>query len=285
MPPSRERLPPLCALLINDDGPDSPLLPAFAAELRKRSLIRELRIVVPDANRSWISGAVTRSGTVKVTEREIAGAPAYLLSGTPADCASIGIFNLFPTPPDVVISGPNIGRNSGLPFSMSSGTLGGALLAGLSGVNAVALSIKFPKEIHRVVETNFAAAATGEWQADWQRLGAQMASLAELVLERKLHDFSRVINVNAPWSTSPESHVRLTRLRNGRYGRLFKLQDDGSFRHSDFELDFDPLDETIYTDEQCLEDECVSITPINPLLMGSGLSPEREHDLVSRIFG
>lgn len=62
----------------------------------------------------------------------------------------LGLFHrdaLFPNkkagPIDLVLSGPNYGRNSTAAFALSSGTIGGALEAAVCGVRAVALSFAF----------------------------------------------------------------------------------------------------------------------------------------------
>ena len=76
-----------------------------------------------------------------------------IVDGTPATCAQLALFHhdiLFPRSPslaerpiDLVISGPNHGRNTTAAFALSSGTLGGALEAAVCGVRAVAISFAF----------------------------------------------------------------------------------------------------------------------------------------------
>ena len=87
-----------------------------------------------------------------------------LIPGTPATCVQLGLFHhnlLFPplsalsnyppqststttnTPIDLIISGPNHGRNTTAAFALSSGTLGGALEGAVCGVRAIALSFAF----------------------------------------------------------------------------------------------------------------------------------------------
>ncbi len=68
-----------------------------------------------------------------------------LIDGTPASAADIGIHHLFPNkgPVDLVISGPNYGRNSTATYIMSSGTVGAALEAALSDKKAIGLSFAF----------------------------------------------------------------------------------------------------------------------------------------------
>lgn len=69
-----------------------------------------------------------------------------LVDGTPASCVQIGLHHFFAAargPVDLVLSGPNYGRNTTAVFALSSGTLGGALEAACCGVRAVALSYAF----------------------------------------------------------------------------------------------------------------------------------------------
>ena len=74
-----------------------------------------------------------------------------LVPGTPATCTQLGLFHhpaLFPystsyPPIDLVLSGPNHGRNTTAAFALSSGTLGGALEAAIAGYKAIALSFAF----------------------------------------------------------------------------------------------------------------------------------------------
>lgn len=70
--------------------------------------------------------------------------PAWVViqNGTPASCVQLGLFNLFPDRPpfDLVISGPNHGRNASTIYNLSSGTVGGALEAATCGKRGIAVS-------------------------------------------------------------------------------------------------------------------------------------------------
>lgn len=69
-----------------------------------------------------------------------------LLDGTPATCVNIALHNLALPPIDLVLSGPNMGRNvTNLTFA--SGTIGGALEGVLCGKKAIAVSFAFYKGI------------------------------------------------------------------------------------------------------------------------------------------
>jgi 5'/3'-nucleotidase SurE len=68
-----------------------------------------------------------------------------LVDSTPASCVQIGLYHAFKSrgPIELVVSGPNYGRNTTAVFALSSGTLGAALEAAVCGVRAVALSYAF----------------------------------------------------------------------------------------------------------------------------------------------
>ncbi|KAH6842869.1 hypothetical protein B0I37DRAFT_436738 [Chaetomium sp. MPI-CAGE-AT-0009] len=86
----------------------------------------------------------TRPSTRRGTEEWI------LVDGTPASCVQIGLYHFFRDrgPVDLVVSGPNYGRNTTAVFALSSGTLGGALEAAVCRHRAVALSYAFFSRNH-----------------------------------------------------------------------------------------------------------------------------------------
>ncbi|CCC09821.1 hypothetical protein SMACR_03377 [Sordaria macrospora] len=85
-----------------------------------------------------------RPSTVPGTEEWI------LVDGTPASCVQIGLYHFFQDrgPIDLVVSGPNYGRNTTAVFALSSGTLGGALEAAVCKRRAIALSYAFFNRNH-----------------------------------------------------------------------------------------------------------------------------------------
>ena len=125
-------------------------------------------VVLPHQQRSWISkahfvGQITkptyfRPGSLHHDDGLTYDRPSatgtdeewVLVDGTPATCAQLGLFHFFKEKPpiDMVISGPNYGRNCTALFSLSSGTLGGAMEAAVCGTKAFALSFAFDSRIH-----------------------------------------------------------------------------------------------------------------------------------------
>lgn len=73
-----------------------------------------------------------------------------LIDSTPASCVQIGLYHYFQErgPIDVVVSGPNYGRNTTALFALSSGTIGAALEGAVCGKRAIALSYAFSSRNH-----------------------------------------------------------------------------------------------------------------------------------------
>ena len=73
-----------------------------------------------------------------------------LIDGTPASCVQIGLHHFFQDkgPFDLVVSGPNYGRNTTAVFALSSGTMGAALEAAVCQQKSIALSFAFFDKNH-----------------------------------------------------------------------------------------------------------------------------------------
>ena len=129
-------------LLTNDDSHDSPLF-LIAIELLKQ--YGELTIVVPAEEQR--RGLVARG--LYVDKIDLHGTPAYSVTGTPADCVNLALYNLMEAKPDIVVSGVNLGFNTGLGFLLASGTVGACLEANIAGLPGLALSQEISFEDHR----------------------------------------------------------------------------------------------------------------------------------------
>ena len=128
-----------------------------------------MSVILPHIQRSWIGkahfvGQLTRptyfrpgtlhedNGTIhqEPLTAETRGEEWVLVNGSPATCAQLGLYHFFQDrgPVDLVVSGPNYGRNSTALFSLSSGTIGGAMEAALCRKKAIALSYAFYSRDH-----------------------------------------------------------------------------------------------------------------------------------------
>lgn len=125
-------------LLTNDDGIDAPgmaVLEEIAAELAE-----EVWVVAPEQDQSGQSHAVSLHHALRIGDR---GPRRFGVTGTPGDCAAVGICHLMrDAPPRLVLSGVNRGMNLGLE-TVFSGTVGGAMTSMMLGVPAIALSQAF----------------------------------------------------------------------------------------------------------------------------------------------
>ncbi|KAG5983809.1 hypothetical protein E4U55_007041 [Claviceps digitariae] len=155
-------------LVTNDDGPpsshSSPYIHCFVKHLQDAG--HTVSVCVPHTQRSWIGKAHMIGQTLKPlyftpstnihghdTEGSTHHLPSptahddewVLIDGTPASCVQIGLYHYFRNkgPIDLVVSGPNYGRNTTSVFALSSGTLGAALEAAVCRRKSIALSFAF----------------------------------------------------------------------------------------------------------------------------------------------
>lgn len=171
-------------LLVNDDGPlDDKTCPyiKYLVDEINRNTDWKLSIVVPNQQRSWIGKAhfagktltttylYTQDSTSSYNEtvNEFKGPFAEpqsqlkpdwqewaLVDSTPAACTDIGINHLCKEAGDIdlVLSGPNFGKNSSNLYILASGTVGSAMEAVLHDKKAIALSYSYSSINHTFEE-------------------------------------------------------------------------------------------------------------------------------------
>ena len=97
-------------------------------------------VCAPDRPRSASSHSITLHKPLRVAEVALAdGFPAYAVSGTPSDCALIGLDEVTKGAVDLVVSGTNHGPNLGWDI-IYSGTVAAAMEATILGYPAIAVS-------------------------------------------------------------------------------------------------------------------------------------------------
>lgn len=125
-------------LLTNDDGIAAPGLFALFQELRE---IGDTVIVAPSSERSAVGHAITLSDPLRVWEYERNGSMyGYAVNGTPADCVKIAYWAILKKKPDVVVSGINLGANTGI-NTIYSGTVSAATEGAILGIPSFAVSL------------------------------------------------------------------------------------------------------------------------------------------------
>ena len=241
-------------LVTNDDGIDSPaLLPL----LRALAELGPVRAVVPRSERSWISKAISRWTDVRVERMKLEGFEVVAVDGFPADCTNLGVHTLFDAPPELVVSGINLGLNTGLGWFLSSGTVGAAAEARIARLPAVAFSVGVPRDDR-------------SWKADparlhcadtWRRAAALCADIVRAVREIGFPPDCDLLNVNFPLGAGPETHRVVTRVASLGYAALFAHKGDDVFAHaSNGELI--GSDRHPESDVGALDRGWVSITPV-----------------------
>jgi 5'/3'-nucleotidase SurE len=244
-------------LIINDDGPPSvhsPFLENFVDHITK-TYDWQVEVVIPHAQNSWTGKALGIIDKVVPTYyNQITKAISLqkntkdwvLLSGTPACCANIALTHLYQDI-DLVISGPNFGRNAGTGSTISSGTLAAAIESSLLGKRAISLSFAyFGIETTRELEKVNLAVKTS------CQIIQQLFENWNISIESP-----HVFNVNIPLCSEYKG-LEWTVFQKGGYGSLYNKLEDGFIFSPEFSLD----SEQIGTDYWAIANDKVSITPM-----------------------
>lgn len=241
-------------LLTNDDGVDSPALVPFARALQA---LADVTVIVPDRPRSWISKAISRSHEINTRETGRDGVPITTCTGYPADATQLGVHVVCDPPPDVVVSGINLGLNHGTAFMLSSGTVGAAVEGWISGLPAIAFSTGVDGE-HYVAWRRHADAEAAAGQ--WATLATTCAQILRDVWDAHVWDEADVVTVNMPFDATPDTPRRVTSIARVRYGGLFDTVGTDRYRHTFVDVtEPETLDGT---DVGAFRDGVVSITPV-----------------------
>jgi 5'-nucleotidase len=121
-------------LVTNDDGIYARGITVLAEAMRKLGTVA---VVAPDRERSAVGHALTLHHPLRAVEL---GPLIFAVDGTPTDCVNLGIHNLLPFKPDIVVSGINRGANLGDDVTYS-GTVSAAMEATMMGIPAFAISL------------------------------------------------------------------------------------------------------------------------------------------------
>lgn len=254
-------------LITNDDGIHAPGI-ALLEELVRRQT-DDVWVVAPAEEHSGASHAISMHDPVrvrKVDERHFA------IKGTPTDCALMGIYELMPKPPTLILSGINWGENLAEDL-LYSGTAATAMEGALLGVPALAFS-----QVHAYGKVH------------WETAEAFLPDVLERVLAAGI-DPGTFVNVNfppvapeavtgvrvtdqgrrAPGSFRPERRVD-ARTRPYYWIKITYLDRD---RRADGGDDLgdssDASDLQANTDLRAIADGAVSITPVQLDMTAHGL--------------
>ncbi|MEG0146735.1 MAG: 5'/3'-nucleotidase SurE [Clostridia bacterium] len=160
-------------VLSNDDGIQARGIHALAQALAARG--HRVTVSAPDRERSCSGHALSLREPLYAREAAgWAGFAAYEVSGTPADCAKLGIENLAGAPVDLMVAGINHGSNLGSD-TLYSGTVSAAMEAALMGYPALAVSLASDECVDFSVAAEIAADVV-EWMRT-RALGGRVLNL------------------------------------------------------------------------------------------------------------
>lgn len=231
-------------LLCNDDGIHAKGIHVLHSTLKNQG---ELHVVAPDTERSATGHAITIFDPIRTTTvNDDDGFSGIAVDGTPADCIKLAVSFLHKnSPPDLVVSGINLGSNTGISV-LYSGTVSAASEAVVLGIPAIAFSL-----------------CTYE-KPNWETAAYVVEKVVSNVRKNPLPK-DTLLNVNIP--NLPIEKIK--GMRAGQMGRSRFIEKFSEHRDPRGNLyywldgDLELLDENIETDIRLIEAGYVSLTPIH----------------------
>ncbi len=235
---------PLRLLITNDDGIHAPGMDAMCSALRGQA---DVTVVAPTEERSACGHGITLKHPLRIaTVEKDDGIERYAINGTPADCVKMALHQIFVEPPDLVISGINLGPNLGINV-IYSGTVAGAVEAAIQGVPAVAVSLTIFQEPHfgasiKMVESLCDVVSRVEMDYSSMLLNVNLPNIA---LEQ--------VNDICPTTQGVSRFIEDFDRRQDTYGRTYYWMAGGK------EAFIGPD----HSDEKCIQLGSISITPLH----------------------
>src|SRR5689334_3754045 len=231
-------------LLTNDDGIYAPGLQALERELR---LIGNVNVVAPATEQSGVGHSITYL-TPLIAKEVFDGERrrGWAVEGSPADSVKLGIFELCPHRPDLVVSGINSGLNAGINV-LYSGTVAAAIEGAFFGITSIAVSL--------------------EWSdhADFDRAAVLARQVIEQVLAQK-GPAPQLYNMNLPTAAlrASDLQVRVVPMGVERSGEQYEKRIDPRGRSYFWALS-SPTSATPghETDVSALAQGAITLTPLD----------------------
>jgi 5'-nucleotidase len=193
-------------LLTNDDGVFAPGLRALRKELLR---LGDVTVVAPAKEQSGVAHSITLLSplVVKPVEDEDGATQGWMVEGSPADSVKLGICELLPRPPDLIVSGINAGSNAGINV-LYSGTVAAAIEGSFFKITSIAISLELSEHF------------------DFPHAARHAVRVVEKILANKPANGS-LFNVNLPAHSRGEPRgIRVVPMGLGRYGEGFERRQD-----------------------------------------------------------
>ena len=230
-------------LITNDDGIYAPGINALYEALKSDY---EVVMVAPESEMSAVGHAITLTLPLRVQEARKNGAfYGYAVTGTPADCVKIAVQKILEEPPDIILSGINLGANVGVNI-LYSGTVSAATEGAYLGIKSAAISLNTREN----PDFRFAAQFSKE--------------IIRMMTENDMQ-VGTALNVNVP-ALPPEeiAGVCFTRQGTARFEERFERRNDPRGNTYYWLSGETPvIDPNPDTDAVALEEKKITITPIH----------------------
>jgi len=194
----------MLALITNDDGIESPGLRQLALSGKESGL--DIVVAAPIRESSGSSASLSGLAAdqrVVIEKRALTGLegdPAYAVVGAPGLITLLATRGAFGHPPEIVLSGINLGANAGWAV-VHSGTVGATVTGSVNGCRGLAISL----DVRNI-----------DGQRHWESAGRLVPQLVRALVSLPR---STVLNVNVP--DLPPDRVRgLRRARLGGFGQV-----------------------------------------------------------------
>ena len=231
-------------LLTNDDGIHAEGLTAL--ERIARTMSDDVWVVAPETDQSGFAHSLSLSEPLRL--RKI-GEKHFAVRGTPTDCVIMGVRQLLPGAPDLILSGVNSGSNVADDVTYS-GTIAGAMEGTLLGIRSIALSQAY----------NF---VDGERMVPYETCEALGPALLERLLGIDL-PAGTFLNLNFP-SCAPEKSKGIVVTSQGKLVHSLGIEQRADGRGLPYYwLRFGRENQDLLdgTDIHAVKNDFVSVTPL-----------------------
>jgi 5'-nucleotidase len=231
-------------LVTNDDGVNAPGIFALRSAAAG---FGEVTVVAPDTEQSGVAHSITLVQPLRIRKvhhgEQFFG---YGINGAPADCVKLACREILPEPPELLLSGINLGSNVAIDI-LYSGTVAAAIEGAVLNIPSIAFSLAETEE------------------PDFEEAALVVHDLLQSLLLDGL-PACRLLNVNMP--ALPRSRIkgiRVTHQSRTSYNERYERRVDPWGRSyywitgeltRDFEQEPD-------SDLRALRDGYVSITPLH----------------------
>lgn len=241
--------------ITNDDGYEAGGINALIESVKG---LGEIIVLAPDGPRSGMSSAITSLSPLRVrTIKESEDLQILACTGTPVDCVKLGISEICPRKPDLVLTGINHGSNAAISV-LYSGTMGAALEGSIFKIPSIGFSL-----------LDHSANADFTYAQKYTRL------LSEQVLQFGLPG-GTCLNVNIPKGNNLKG-IRICRQTQGQWVDEFSKSKDGVGKEIYWltgRFENDELQDS-NTDEWALSNGYISVVPTKVDMT--------DHDFISKI--